>query len=93
MRLVKSEHKLCHLCMEHHEVQTVVLREIEIYKGQDVSFDATYEYCPIADAYLENEDMIRANTLAMREAYSEEGTEETERAVQHAKVHGDHAMP
>ncbi|MEA3422569.1 MAG: DUF4065 domain-containing protein [Bacillota bacterium] len=71
MRKIKSEKKLCLICMEEHEVQTVILTDIEEFKGEKVSFDAIYEYCTYADEYLETEDMIKVNSLAMKDAYRE----------------------
>ena len=69
MKIIKSEEKLCLCCMEEHIVHTVVCRDTEIYKGKKVSFNATYEYCEQADELLENEEMIKANNLAMKDAY------------------------
>ncbi|WXR63042.1 type II TA system antitoxin MqsA family protein [Peptostreptococcaceae bacterium AGR-M142] len=57
--------------MEEHEVQTVILRDTEEFKGEEVSFDAMYEYCAYAEEYLETEEMIKANSLAMKDAYRE----------------------
>ena len=71
MNIISNEKKLCLICMQEHEVQTVVLEETEDYKGLEVSFVATYEYCIHADEYLETEDMIKANNLAMKDAYRE----------------------
>lgn len=71
MRIINSETKLCLICMEVHEIQTVKLTETEEYKGEEVTFDATYEYCDHADEYLESEEMIKANSLAMKDAYRE----------------------
>ena len=69
MKTIKSEKKLCLICMEEHEVQTVIMRDTEEFKGVEVSFDSTYEYCNHTDEYLETEDMIKANSLAMKDAY------------------------
>lgn len=71
MRMVKSEKKLCLICMEEHKVQTVILIDTEEFKGEEVSFEATYEYCDHAEEYLETEDMIKANSLAMKDVYRE----------------------
>ncbi|MCD4712465.1 MAG: DUF4065 domain-containing protein [Clostridiales bacterium] len=69
MNTKKNEKKLCLICMEEHEVQTVILEDKDEFKGEEVSFDATYEYCAHADEYLETEAMIKANSLAMKDAY------------------------
>ena len=69
MNKIKSERRLCLICMEEHEVDTVEVTETEIFKNEDVSFTATYEYCSNTDEYLETEEMIKANSLAMKDAY------------------------
>ncbi len=71
MRTIKSEKKLCLICMEEHEVQTVILEDTEEFKGEEVAFSAIYEYCAHADEYLETEDLIKTNSLAMKDAYRE----------------------
>jgi len=71
MRNIKSEKKLCLTCMEEHVVQTVIVKDTEEFKGEEVTFDAVYEYCTDADEFLETEEMIKANSLAMKDAYRE----------------------
>ncbi len=55
--------------METHEVQTVVIEDTVVFKGEEVFFGARYQYCAEADEYLETEAMIKANQLAMKDAY------------------------
>ncbi|ABR47092.1 hypothetical protein Amet_0867 [Alkaliphilus metalliredigens QYMF] len=69
MKKIKSEKKLCLMCMEEHGVDTVEVIDEETYKSKEVSFNATYEYCANADEYLETEEMIKANSLMMKDAY------------------------
>ena len=71
MKILKSEVKLCLSCMEEHKVDVVEVVEHERFKGVDVDFPAIYEHCSDSDEYLENEDMIRANNLAVKDAYRE----------------------
>ena len=71
MKKIKSERKLCLICMTEHEVEIVEIIETEIFKNEEVTFRATYEYCSIGDELLETEEMIRANSLAMKDAYRE----------------------
>lgn len=71
MYKIKTETKLCLICMEEHEVQTVITEDTEEFKDQLIYFDAKYEYCPQADEYLETEEMIKSNSLAMKDAYRE----------------------
>jgi len=69
VKIIKSEHKLCFSCMEEHKVDTVEVIEQEAFKGVEVEFTANYEYCPNTDEYIESEEMIRANSLAVKDAY------------------------
>ena len=69
MKILKSEVKFCLSCMEEHEVNIVEVIEHEGFKGVEVDFPAVYEHCVNSDEYLANEDMIRANNLAVKDAY------------------------
>lgn len=71
MNKIKSENRACLICMENHEIDTVEVMETEIFKDEEVSFTAIYEYCSNADEYLETDAMIKANSLAMKDAYRE----------------------
>lgn len=69
VRRVEGKKKFCYLCMQEHEVETVELMEWREYKGEEINFLACYEYCPVANEYLETESMIRSNRSSMKEAY------------------------
>ncbi len=69
MNIIKRELKFCVSCMEEHEVLVVELEEKRNLKNEKISFKAYYEYCPNTDEYFESEDMIRANSLALKDAY------------------------
>ncbi len=69
MKILKSEKRLCLTCMEEHEVNLVQREEHEVFKGEEVAFTATYEYCSNTDELLETEEFIRANSLAVKDAY------------------------
>lgn len=71
MKILKSEKKLCLLCMEEHLVHTVEETDCELFKGEKVSFTAKYEYCSATEDLLETEEMVKANSLAMKDAYRE----------------------
>jgi len=71
MKTIKTEKKLCLICMEEHEVQTISIKDTEEFKGEKVSFNATYEYCSYGDEFLETEEMLKANDLALKDAYRE----------------------
>lgn len=71
MKKIRSELKFCIYCMEEHEVDIVEMADTEIFKEEEVSFDAIYQYCPIEDELLETEEMMRINSLAMKDAYRE----------------------
>jgi hypothetical protein len=44
--------------VKHTLSQTVIVTDVEEYNGEEVSFEAIYEYCSLSDEYLETEDMI-----------------------------------
>ncbi len=69
MKKIKSEKKLCLICIEEHEVDTVEIVDHEIFKGEEVSYTSTYEYCSNADELLETEEMVKTNSLTMKDAY------------------------
>lgn len=69
METIKVEKKLCICCMEEHDVYTVRVKEYNVFKGVPVEYDATYEYCELADEYISTEEMISANDIAMKNAY------------------------
>ena len=71
MKILKSEDKLCLSCMEEHEVDIVEVMEHVGFKGVEIDFNATYEHCSKSDEYFANEDMIRANDLAVKDTYRE----------------------
>jgi len=55
--------------MEKHKVAVVHIEEHETFKNEEVSFIAAYEYCSNTKELLETEDMIRANSLVIKDAY------------------------
>ena len=71
MKKINTELRFCIYCMEEHEIDIVEMMDTEIFKDEEVTFKGTYQYCPIEDELVETEDMIRANSLAMKDAYRE----------------------
>jgi len=69
MKIVSSSVKLCLSCMDKHRVDVVQIEEREIFKNEEVSFVAAYEYCSNTKELLETEDIIRAYSLAIKDAY------------------------
>ncbi len=69
MKTLRKEQMLCPSCLEEHQVQIVETDERETFKDTEVRFKAVYQYCENTDEFLENEDMIRANSLAIKDAY------------------------
>lgn len=72
LRILISEHRLCISCMKEHSIDIIETEEQVTFKGIKVKFNATYEYCANTDEYLETEDIIRANSLAVKDAYRRE---------------------
>lgn len=69
MKVINSEKKLCLSCMQEHIIDVIETEEHEAFSGVNVKFNATYEYCSKTDEYLEPEAMIKANGLAVKDAY------------------------
>lgn len=69
MRMIKKELKQCFSCMEEHEIEIVEVEETGTFKGETVTFNATYEYCVNADEYSETEALMKSNSLAQKDAY------------------------
>lgn len=55
--------------MQEHEVETVELMECREYRGEEIHYLAKYEYCSVANEYLETESMLRSNRSSIKEAY------------------------
>lgn len=56
-------------CMQEHGVQTVVIKETNIFKDIEVEYDAKYFYCDIAEEYYADEDMLSENDISMKNSY------------------------
>ena len=69
MRFINSKNRFCVSCMEEHPVDTVQREEYEDFKGEKVVFVATYNYCSNTNELGETEELIRANNLAVKDAY------------------------
>lgn len=69
MEIIKTEKKLCISCMEEHEVKTVRVIEHNVFKDEDVEYEAIYEYCDITDEYHALDDQISENDISMKNAY------------------------
>lgn len=69
MDVVKRSHQLCPCCMEEHDVMTVKILETNIFKGQEIQYEAIYDYCEQADEFYEVDEMISYNDTSMKDAY------------------------
>lgn len=69
MNVLKKEVKLWLACIEEHEVQTITVKEKNIFKDEEVEYEATYEYCKRADEFLESENLNTQNDISMKNAY------------------------
>ena len=69
MKVIDKERKLCTCCMEEHDVQRIVIRENNTFKGVLVEYDAEYYYCDKADETYADEQQISANDISMKNAY------------------------
>ena len=69
MEILNKSKKMCPCCMEEHEVLVVLVQEKTVFKGVEVTYNATYEYCERCDEYNATEEMITANDIAIKNAY------------------------
>jgi putative zinc finger/helix-turn-helix YgiT family protein len=69
METLKKEYKLCMCCMEEHDVSTVKISEHNTFKGQNVAYDAIYEYCNVADEFTATEEMVKNNDISFKDAF------------------------
>lgn len=53
MKTIRTEKKLCLICMEEHDVETIIHSDVDVFKEEDVTIDTTYEYCNHKGVYLE----------------------------------------
>ena len=60
---------ICPCCMQEHAVEIVREMEHNIFKGQEVEYEAVYMYCEYADEYFSDEAFMAENDLAMKYAY------------------------
>ena len=66
MKIIKKAKKECLFCMEEHEVETVKIQEVELFRDRKVTYTATYEYCSNTDELFETEEMFKSNNLALK---------------------------
>ncbi len=69
MVIIEKEMKLCPCCMEDHFVSVVSVQENNNFKGEEVSYDATYYYCETTNEMFASEEMISANDIRMKDSY------------------------
>ncbi len=69
--MIETKTEFCISCMKIHNVKIVEIIEDEIYKGIEISFPAIYKYCDNINEFIEDEEMIRKNNLAMKSSYKE----------------------
>ncbi len=55
--------------MKEHEVQTVEIKKESIFKEEDIEYIETSEYCDIYDELNQDEELIRLNDIAFKNAY------------------------
>lgn len=72
MKILKSEKRLCTCCMEEHEVKTVLVLEKETFKGIKVAYEASYQYCDLAEELYMNEIQLQENDMRLKDAYRKE---------------------
>lgn len=69
MKIIQKEKRLCTCCMEEHEVKTVCVKEHTRFKNVPVDYEAVYFYCDAADELYAEEEQMRRNNIAVKNAY------------------------
>ncbi len=69
IKVIEVRKELCLSCMEVHDIKVVEIIEEEFYKDMKVKFPATYKLCDNTNELIEDEEMIRRNSLAMKISY------------------------
>lgn len=69
MEKLNNEFKLCLICMDEHMVTDVSVPEITHFKASEIAYSAKYIYCRSTEKFLETEDLMKKNKLAMKDAY------------------------
>ncbi len=69
MKTAGLGHRICPCCMEDHEIQTVIVDEMNIFKDVSVEYKAEYNYCSKTDEMYADEQQVSANDIAMKNAY------------------------
>ena len=55
--------------MEIHEVKSIALEEKSTFKGTPIRYEAEYFYCDNTEEIYSNEEMLKKNDIAMKDAY------------------------
>ena len=69
MKVIKTINKFCYSCLKEHDVQIVELEEENIIRNETVTFRNIAEYCIEYDELNQDEDLIRLNDIAFKNAY------------------------
>ncbi len=69
MIIINKENRLCECCMTEHEVRLIRTRECNMFKGVTIEYDAEYYYCSLAEEVYQDEQLMRKNDIAMKDAY------------------------
>lgn len=69
VEVLKKMKKLCLCCMEEHEIMLVRVDEKNMFKDEEIEYQAIYEYCEETDEYFEPEELISQNDISLKNAY------------------------
>lgn len=61
--------ELCPICMETHDVQLIETTATIVFKDTNVTYPARYYFCERTEEYYSDEELIRVNDCAMKNAY------------------------
>lgn len=68
-KVIKREVKLCPCCMETHEIDTLEKIDFNVFRGEEIEYKSTCEYCKNANVYYQTEEQLNESFEEMRKSY------------------------
>ena len=68
-KILMVRRELCPICMETHDVKLIETTATIVFKDTNVKYPARYYFCERTEEYYSDEELIRVNDCAMKNAY------------------------
>jgi putative zinc finger/helix-turn-helix YgiT family protein len=69
MKKLQTIQKFCPICLKKHEIALVEINQSDIFLNQKISYDAQYDYCEITDQYWSDQELLKENSIRLKDAY------------------------